>query len=117
MTKAFQQHDEFVRMLGENVAFYRKNAGFTQEQVAETLGLSIEQVSRIERGKSIVNITRLKELAELYSCPISSFFKSSSPEYISSKKHANELLSELDEKHLRLTINIIQQIIDSSHLK
>ena len=44
----------------------REGAGLTLEYVAERLGLSVSQVSRLERGKSEPTLSRLQEFATLY---------------------------------------------------
>jgi len=45
---------------------YRKRAGLTLESVSERLGLSISQVSRLERGASDLTGERLQQFAGLY---------------------------------------------------
>ncbi len=44
----------------------RKKAGLTQEEVAEVLGFSQKQVSRIELGDRRVDPAELARLAKLY---------------------------------------------------
>lgn len=44
----------------------REGAGLTLEQVAERMGLSVSQVSRLERGKSDPTLSRLRDFATLY---------------------------------------------------
>jgi transcriptional regulator with XRE-family HTH domain len=54
---------------------YRKRAKLTLEQVAARLGLSYTQMSRIERGISGFPAGRLDELAAIYGCQPTDFFK------------------------------------------
>ena len=54
---------------------YRKRAKLTLEQVAARLGLSYTQMSRIERGISGFPAGRLDELATIYGCQPTDFFK------------------------------------------
>lgn len=52
-TKSRQQRDprrEVLRKLGEKVRTYRRERGLTQEELAESLDLSVAYVSLIERG-------------------------------------------------------------------
>ncbi len=44
---SFDNVDKFVE-LGLNIAFYRKKKGFTQEELAEKIGISRSHLSAIE---------------------------------------------------------------------
>lgn len=47
---------------------YRIERGLTQDKVAAQLGLSVGQVSKLERGDSAVSVERLADFAALYRC-------------------------------------------------
>ena len=47
---------------------FRLERGLTQDRVAGDLGLSIGQVSKLERGDSALSVDRLAEFASLYGC-------------------------------------------------
>ncbi|MGX2955683.1 helix-turn-helix domain-containing protein [Ursidibacter arcticus] len=49
------------------IAKYRKQVGLSQVKVAELLDLSIDSISRIERGNIVPNVPRLFEFDELLS--------------------------------------------------
>lgn len=44
---SFQNRDYYIE-LGFNIAYYRKRAGMTQEQLAEKIGISRSHLSAIE---------------------------------------------------------------------
>ena len=52
--------------LAENIRSYRKSLGFTQEQLAERLGITLATVSKWERGGSEPDLARIMDLAELF---------------------------------------------------
>ena len=54
--------------VGRAIARRRIEAGFTQEQVAEKLGLGRGAIARVEQGIAIPTVVRLIELAELFGC-------------------------------------------------
>lgn len=64
--------------VGRTVAKKRVEAGFTQEQVAERLGLQREAIARVERGTAIPTVVRLAELAELFGCATRDLLEESS---------------------------------------
>lgn len=47
---------------------YRIERGLTQDKVAAQLGLSVGQISKLERGDSAISVERLSEFAALYGC-------------------------------------------------
>ncbi len=49
-----------------NLKLYRKQNGFTQEQVAERLGVSRQAVAKWERGESLPDIENVIALSDMY---------------------------------------------------
>ena len=52
--------------LAENIRSFRKSLGFTQEQLAERLGITLAAVSKWERGSSEPDLSYIMDLAELF---------------------------------------------------
>ncbi len=69
---------EVRKRVGLSIAKQRMNCNMTQEQVAERLGIGNEAVSRIERGIVEPSVVRMIQLAEIFDCPVASFFEESS---------------------------------------
>ncbi len=53
---AFENKDKYIA-LGLNIAYYRKRAGLTQEQLAEGAGISRSYLGEIEAPNMITNIS------------------------------------------------------------
>ena len=49
-------------VFGQNLRFYRKNAGLSQENLAEKLNISQNHLGLIERGKQFVSYTLLEKI-------------------------------------------------------
>lgn len=49
-----------------NLKLYRKQNGFTQEQVAERLGVSRQAVAKWERGETLPDIENVIALSDMY---------------------------------------------------
>lgn len=60
--------------LGARLQAAREAAGFTQEEIAEQLGISRAAVSQLEAGRTRLDSLTLRRLATLYRRPIESFF-------------------------------------------
>ena len=52
--------------IAEQIHFYRKQKGLTQEQLAEAMGVSVAAVSKWEQGQSLPEIPMLMELADFF---------------------------------------------------
>lgn len=52
--------------IGQFIAALRKSRGFTQQEVAERLGITDKTVSKWERGKGLPDITAIPAIAELF---------------------------------------------------
>lgn len=44
--------------IGQAIKFYRKKQGLTQEQVAESSGLSVKYISLLENGSSKISVSK-----------------------------------------------------------
>ena len=52
--------------ISENIKFYRKEKNFTQEQLAEAMGVSVGAVSKWESGASVPELSLIMELADFF---------------------------------------------------
>ena len=55
----------------------RQQAGFTQESLAEQIGVTSQQIQKYESGASKLNSDRLQQLAQVLSVPVQAFFTGS----------------------------------------
>ncbi len=61
--------------VGKRLRVRRTLLGMSQEQVAEALELTFQQLQRYEKGASRVSASRLFELSQILDVPISYFFE------------------------------------------
>lgn len=65
--------------LGEKLAMYRKQNNYTQEQLAELLGVSRQAVSKWESDLAYPETEKLIRLSEMYSCSLDYLIKDEQP--------------------------------------
>lgn len=58
----------------EKIKFFRQAKNWTQEEVAEKLGLSPNGYGSIERGETDINLSRLEQIAKLFAIKPSQLF-------------------------------------------
>ena len=68
-------------VFSNNLKKFRQQKNYTQEQVAEILGVSTHTISRWECNTTLPDVTILPQIAKLYCVTIDDFFKESSVAY------------------------------------
>lgn len=61
--------------VGTRVRAARTELGYSQEFVADRLGISFQQVQKYERGFNRISASRLYELAKIFRKPVAFFFQ------------------------------------------
>ena len=57
---------ELKSLFGRRVRDLRKREGYTQEELAEAVGLSVEYISKIERGLASPSFAVIADLCNLF---------------------------------------------------
>lgn len=68
--REFDNRDKFIE-LGYNIAYYRKHAGMTQEQLAERVGISRQHLGAIEAPNLVrpISLELLFNIADVLDIP------------------------------------------------
>lgn len=65
--------EELKDIIARNLVKYRKNAGLTQQEIADKLNYSDKAVSKWERADGMPDIAVLKTLADIYGITVNDF--------------------------------------------
>jgi transcriptional regulator with XRE-family HTH domain len=60
--------------IGERLRELRKRRGMTQEQLAEIVDITSQQIQKYENGSTRMNTDKLQSVAQALTVPISAFF-------------------------------------------
>lgn len=63
--------------VGVRIRFYRLNAGMSQTQLGEKIGVTFQQVQKYENGSNRVGAGRLTQIAGALGVPVTAFFEAS----------------------------------------
>ncbi len=66
-------HSQEYRKVVENLKEARRESELKQTEVAEKLGVPQSFVSKVERGERRLDVTELKQFADIYKKPLSYF--------------------------------------------
>ncbi|MBQ8605794.1 MAG: helix-turn-helix transcriptional regulator, partial [Clostridia bacterium] len=88
--------------VGKNIAALRRSAGYSQEKLADILGISPQAISKWENGKSLPETALLPRLSELFDCTVDSLLlvESKQPAQLDykTKQIAKQVLSEIEKQ-------------------
>ena len=65
---------ELLVKFGDNLRKLRLEKGFTQEQLANELGVEVSQISRIERGLINTSVIMLYNMSRILDISVTNFF-------------------------------------------
>ena len=65
--------EELKDVIARNLVVYRKNAGLTQQEIADKINYSDKAVSKWERGDGTPDVTVLKQIADIYGVTVNDF--------------------------------------------
>ena len=88
--------------LGEKIQEQRKIKGFTQDELAEKLGVTAQAVSKWERGTSMPDVTLLPEIANIFGITIDSLFSNEKEPEV--QMVPVEKRKKIDEMYLRVNV-------------
>ncbi|RJQ41714.1 MAG: XRE family transcriptional regulator [Nitrospiraceae bacterium] len=67
------------REIGEKIKGLRRKLRISQEELAETLGVTYQQVQRYENGMNKLNVENIQSVADALNVPVSYFFEAEKP--------------------------------------
>ena len=106
-----QREEALARKVGKAIADRRKAVFMTQEDLALTLGVGIEAISRIERGVVMPSINRLVEVAEALDCPVQNLLNVGSDRAVDYGIQLTKLMDQLKPKDREVLISVVEQLV------
>jgi transcriptional regulator with XRE-family HTH domain len=119
--------------VGQRVRMRRLMLGLSQTDLADTLGLTFQQVQKYEKGTNRISASRLQRISEILQVPVEFFFEGAPharEEHVQADapfpQHVSDYLATTDGLRLtkafmqipnatlrRSIVNLIEQIADS----
>lgn len=100
------------KLIGARIKGVRNMRGFTQEQLAEKLDVSVGYVSQVERGITKISLDLLGSVSAVLGCDICELVSESAPQ---SNGYMNAALesrfARLTDKEKRLVAAVMDEII------
>lgn len=77
------------REIGEKIKKRRQEIKISQEELADVLGVTYQQVQRYENGTNRLNVENIQMIADALSAPLSYFFETSQKIPVIAEKEAH----------------------------
>lgn len=100
------QYNNLMGIQYSNLKVYRKQNGYSQEEIAEKLGVSRQAVAKWEKGESLPDIESCMKLADLYKTTIDTLVRNlTAKEDIGDGKHVFGLCKVNEKGQITLPAN------------
>ena len=105
------------KRLGHKVTEFRLALGLTQAQLAEKADISVESISRLERGKTIPSLKTLDRIAKILKTSLSQLFafgesSKKSQEFEKELAQINASLRGLNQKQLGKVHRVLKVVVE-----
>lgn len=101
-----------MNALGKKIRLLRHQKGWSQEDVAKRLDISIPAFSKIETGITDVNLSRLNQISKLFGLSLVQLLSTSDSEEDRAKvDEVNELIKKLQQREVEV-IELQKKVID-----
>lgn len=101
-----------MKLLGKKIRLLRHQKGWSQEDVAKQLDISIPAFSKIETGITDVNLSRLEQISALFDMSVVQLLTYNDPEqelkYVSDLEVITKKLQERDAEVIDLQKKVIE---------
>ena len=110
-------HNGFSKDLGALLRAARQRRELTQEALAESLDVSVQTISNLERGKTLPALTTLLDIAEQVDADLTPVFAALrrgklSERRVSAEMELMHVVQRLNEKHLKKLVQIAGVLAD-----
>jgi putative transcriptional regulator len=102
---------DIKEVFGNNLRNIRKKKGFTQEQLAEFLDISLNHLANVETGKTFVSAELLMVISKKMKVSPASLFYS--PEFISSDDTTLTKVDRIIEEQCKIMKSLIRENFES----
>lgn len=104
------------KVFGQNLRKYRKRKGFSQEKLAELVGLGQKSISPIENGSSFISMEKFEKLCEVLEVePFQLFLTNETSGEIADDLRRERVLSRLNTcntEELNLLCDVLTKFIE-----
>jgi transcriptional regulator with XRE-family HTH domain len=96
--------------LGRNVSRIRKLTAWTQEELAQRIGVEPETVSRVERGATVPSLSTLEKIAEVFGTTLTEVLEEPHPNVDNEARLIQAWIAPLSDQDKLFVLNIMKKL-------
>lgn len=100
-----------AQKIGKLIAQKRKQQALTQACLAEQLGITVDAMSKMERGVIKPSVERLEELAVILQCQTADFLTQTSTSVSDQDQRIQKLLQKLSPKEREGVVQMVELVV------
>lgn len=112
MVDKTKEADRLAKRLGKNIAERRKQLEWTQEQVAERVGVDAETISRFERGVNLPSLLTLEKLSTALRLTVGDLMSKQRPEAADEAAIFEALIADLSADQRAFVLSMVRNCCD-----
>jgi len=112
MVNAKKAGGRLARKLGANIAERRKARKWSQEDLAERLGVASETISRFERGATLPSLLTLQRVGQMLRVPVTQLLVDTSPGSDDQAAAIAAWISDLREDDREYVLDLVKTACD-----
>ena len=100
------------KLIGARIKVLRKQAGLTQEKLAEKVGLDSRHLSRLEVGQHFPSLDSLERIADALNMPLAEFFQFPGADSTDAlRDYLTKFAEQANESQLRLAVRVLKLVV------
>lgn len=99
------------KSIGKSIRILRHQHGWSQEDIANRLGISIPAFSKIETGVTDVNLSRLEQIANIYEVSVVQLLTVDNEQVEIAPSHLNLIQKKLSDRETEIA-NLQRKVIE-----
>ncbi len=99
------------KSIGKSIRILRHQHGWSQEDIANRLGISIPAFSKIETGVTDVNLSRLEQIANIYEVSVVQLLTVDNEQVEIAPSHLNLIQKKLTDREAEIA-NLQRKVIE-----
>jgi transcriptional regulator with XRE-family HTH domain len=99
------------KSIGKSIRILRHQHGWSQEDIANRLGISIPAFSKIETGVTDVNLSRLEQIANIYEVSVVQLLNVDNEQVEIAPSHLNLIQKKLSDREAEIA-NLQRKVIE-----